>query len=84
MSKTIYRKLSFLNLTAMALRGLAALLEKWPLVMIAFLIISPITPHLLTQYSGEGSAFYCQYFGVRGAVSLPQTSECSLITFIHH
>ncbi|MFQ3244104.1 MAG: hypothetical protein ACI9SP_000729 [Arenicella sp.] len=84
MSKTTYRKLSFLNLTAMTLRGLAALLEKWPLLLIAFLIISPITPHLLTQYSEDGTEHYCQYIGARGAVGFPQASECSLITFIHH
>ncbi len=84
MSKTTYRKLSFLNLTAMGLRGLAALLDKWPFVLVAFLIVSPITPHLLTQYYGDGSAYYCQYFGVRGAVGVEQSSKCSLISFIHH
>jgi len=83
MSKPIYRKLSRLSLTAKLLRGIAALLEKWPLLLITFLIVSPITPHMLTRYSG-GEEHYCQYIGVHGAVSVTQTSPCTFVTFIRH
>lgn len=64
-----------LTLGAVAARSLATLLRRWPLVLIALFLISPVGPHLRLSYSYyEGRAhpnlfFDCTYLGSRGVIT---------------
>lgn len=64
-----------INRRSIALKIFAALLERWPLVLVGAFLISPIGPHM--YWSGEyrevfGSRVYtsCTYIGSRGHVQL--------------
>ena len=69
------------------IRGIAGLLERWPLLLLAALIISPIGPHVRMQYVYEqhGSYHYmlrCEYLGSRGFVNHVEAGRCPIITII--
>ena len=66
------RRLTLIGMTA---RLLAALVNRWPLILIAAFILSPVGPHL--YWGGEyrkvfGNQVYiaCTYIGSRGSVQL--------------
>lgn len=57
------------------LRGVAQLLERWPMILLIFVVLSPVSPHLrvVYEYRTLGGGEYriytrCQYLGNRGAV----------------
>lgn len=68
-------------------RLLAALLRRWPLVLIALFLISPVGPHLRLSYSYiEGRQhpslyFVCTYLGSRGVIA-PAVGGCPIIAWI--
>jgi hypothetical protein len=86
---SIYKHKSFnpLRLVSMCLRTLARLIQRWPLVLLAACIISPISPHVLWEYQYQihGIKRYktaCTYVGFRGYVHLPAYGDCSFIDII--
>ena len=64
----------FLTLVGALARLLAALANRWPLVLIAVFLISPEGPHLRLSYSYQGSYDNpdgfddCVYLGSRGLI----------------
>lgn len=72
---------------AAMLRIVARLLTIWPLLLIAVCVISPISPHVLYQYSyiQQGShklKLSCRYIGARGFVFYKKQGKCPVITLI--
>ena len=72
---------------ANALRALADLLDQWPLLLLAALLLSPVGPHLRVQYSYVPHGSYremraCRYLGSRGWVEHVQDGRCPLVTII--
>lgn len=72
---------------AFMLRGLAGLLSRWPLFVIAAILISPIGPHLRWQYTYQQHGTYlymldCQYIGSRGFVRYREDGKCPVIAII--
>lgn len=71
------------------IRGLAGILSRWPLLLLAAFLISPIGPHLRWQYSYEQRGSYrymldCEYIGSRGFVKYRASAECPVISIIDH
>jgi len=78
------KRLRPLRILAMGLRFIARLLQLWPLLLSAMLLISPITPHLRWNYHPENTdSRQCDYMGVRG-LKLRNTSGCPFIAFMSH
>ena len=88
MSVYQHRKVFLLRLLAMLLRGLNTLLGSWPWLLMAVVILSPISPHVLINYreSTYGTFrthFDCEYLGSRGLIyHAPDNGSCPLITII--
>ena len=82
------KKLKAWRLLAMSLRALSRVLNLWPLVVLAAVILSPIGPHIRWQYTYEQRGPYrhyvaCQYLGGQGVVHYVQPpGECPFITLI--
>ncbi|MCU7829139.1 MAG: hypothetical protein KZQ85_08750 [Candidatus Thiodiazotropha sp. (ex Myrtea sp. 'scaly one' KF741663)] len=69
------------------IRGIAGLLERWPLFLLAVVIVSPIGPHVRWQYTYEqrGSDRFmlnCEYFGSRGFVKHVKVGRCPVFVII--
>lgn len=72
---------------ASVIRGIAELIKRWPLVVIAAFIISPIGPHLRFEYTYEERGSYrhmihCEYLGSRGFVKIAANGECPVLRVI--
>jgi hypothetical protein len=68
-------------------RGVAGLLVRWPLLLLAAFIISPIGPHLRLQYTYQQQGSYrymlnCEYLGSRGFVNYVEAGRCPVFTII--
>ncbi|MCG8380710.1 MAG: hypothetical protein MJA28_00620 [Gammaproteobacteria bacterium] len=68
-------------------RSLAGILERWPLLLIAVFILSPVGPHMLLNYTYEQRGSYkymlsCQYLGSRGFVHYVAMGECPYFKII--
>lgn len=83
------KKLRPLRLLSELLRGLASLLDLWPLLLLVALLLSPVSPHLRWTYTYEqhGNQRYyhaCTYLGVRGLVPFPVVyGDCPVILMIN-
>ena len=72
----------------MVFRGMAGVFSAWPLLLIVFVIVSPIGPHVLWEYSyrdfrdGYRVYYSCTYFGSRGPVDYMHGDDCPLIAII--
>ncbi len=72
---------------ASIIRSVAEILRRWPLLVIAVLIISPIGPHLRIQYTYEQRGSYrymlsCEYLGSRGYVNYVAMGDCPVFMII--
>lgn len=81
------KKLRPLKLLAAMLRRLGNLLRLWPLALIVWVALSPITPHLRLTYSyierGYTRHFIeCEYLGVRGRIRTMIGDACPVIAMI--
>ena len=83
-----HRKFFLLRLLAMGLRGLSTMLGSWAWILLAVVILSPISPHVLIQYRETSygtyrTQFNCEYLGSRGFIKhMPVRGNCPLITII--
>ncbi|WP_316364644.1 hypothetical protein [Candidatus Thiodiazotropha sp. CDECU1] len=80
-------RLRWKQVLARFIRGIAGLLERWPLLLLAVVIVSPVGPHLRWEYSyreiGQHRIYLkCEYFGTRGVVAYRRGSECPLLVLI--
>lgn len=88
MSVYQHRKLFLLRLLALLLRGLSVMLGSWAWVLMAIIILSPISPHLLITYQETTYGTYrykhgCRYLGSRGMVNyMAEGGQCPFITII--
>lgn len=88
MSEYRPKRFSVLRLIAKLLRGIASLLNVWPLILIAAFVISPIGPHMRWSYRyteyGMGQRYYtsCEYLGAKGFVYYTRGGDCPFITII--
>lgn len=69
------------------IRGLAGILSRWPLLLLAVFLLSPIGPHLRWQYTYEQRGSYrymldCKYIGSRGFVEYRAGGECPVFAII--
>jgi hypothetical protein len=69
------------------IRFIAGMLERWPLLLLAIVIVSPVGPHLRWNYTyrdvGQNRVYVaCDYLGVRGVVPYRRGSECPLLVLI--
>ena len=69
------------------IRGIATLLNHWPLLLLIAFIVLPIGPHLRYEYSYRqfGShryLFNCKYIGSRGIVFYSEKGGCPLFAII--
>lgn len=82
------KKIKPLRLVAMVLRGIARSFSAWPLILIAAIVVSPISPHMRWNYHyqdfGSGNRIYtaCEYLGARGYVSYMRDGDCPFITLV--
>lgn len=81
------RKLRPLHLAAMTVRALIQLLQVWPLVLMAAVLISPVGPNLRYKYAYQqrGDERYmisCTYLGSRGFVQYSNYGECPLFVVL--
>ncbi len=81
------KRLRWARVVAGFIRGIAGILVRWPLLLFAALIVSPIGPHLRIQYTYEQRGTYrymlsCEYLGSRGFVNFIATGDCPLVTVI--
>ncbi len=72
---------------ASIIRSVAGILTRWPLLMVAIFIISPIGPHLRIQYTYEQRGTHrhmlsCEYLGSRGFVNFVARGGCPVFTII--
>jgi hypothetical protein len=72
---------------AHVIRFIAGMLERWPLLLLAAVIVSPVTPHLRWNYTyrdvGQNRVYLkCDYIGVRGVVPYRRGSACPLLALI--
>lgn len=75
------------RMAAALLRGLANLLEQWPLFLLTALLFSPVGPHLRLQYSYQSYGKHrvmmdCEYLGARGRVHYVRDGSCPLVAII--
>jgi hypothetical protein len=87
MSVYQHRKIYPLRIVALLLRGLSTLLGSWGWLLMAAIILSPISPHVLIQYRETTYGTYrtqfdCEYFGSRGFVKYAPKGNCPWITII--
>ncbi len=76
-----------LRLMAMALRGLAALLSEWPLLLFAAVVVSPVGPHVLIdapdqRHTHPQAQVICTYIGFRGRAEMLYRGGCPLVTLV--
>lgn len=69
------------------IRGIAEILRRWPLLLLAAFLVSPVGPHLRLQYTYENRGPYrymldCEYIGSRGLVRYRGSGACPVITMI--
>ena len=81
------KRIRSLTLVAGLLRMLAALLTLWPFLLVAAIVLSPITPHLRWEYSyrelgRERLYVACDYLGARGIVPYRRGADCPLVVLI--
>ena len=81
------KRIRWTRVLASFIRGIAGILNIWPLFLIAGFFISPVGPHLRMTYTylQNGSQKYmlsCQYLGSRGFVSFDAFGECPFVTII--
>jgi hypothetical protein len=72
---------------AHVIRFIAGMLERWPLLLLAVVIVSPVTPHLRWNYAYEQRGTYrhmfaCEYLGSRGFVNHVESGRCPVIAII--
>ena len=81
------KRLRWGRVVAGIIRGIAGILIRWPLLLFAVFILSPIGPHLRFQYTYEQRGTYrhmihCEYLGSRGFVDFSANGECPVFTII--
>lgn len=81
------KRIRWAKVLAYLVRGLAGILSRWPLLLLAAFLISPIGPHLRWQYTYEQRGSYrhmldCQYLGSRGLVRYRGMGDCPILTMI--
>lgn len=81
------KRLRWGRVVAGVLRGIAGILIRWPLLLFAVFILSPIGPHMRIQYTYEQRGtyrhmIYCEYLGSRGFVGFSAGDDCPLLTII--
>lgn len=81
------KRLRWGRVAAGIIRGIAGILMRWPLLLFAAFILSPISPHMLIQYTYEQRGthrhmFSCEYLGSRGFIDISANGDCPLFTII--
>lgn len=69
------------------IRSIAGIISRWPLLLFAAFLVSPIGPHLRWQYTYQQHGSYrymidCQYIGSRGFVRYRESGDCPVLTII--
>jgi len=77
-----------LGVLAAAARLLGALVDRWPLAVLALLLLSPEGPHLRWAYQyrdvySERAYTRCTYLGSRGFVTPVHDGNCPVIIWIN-
>ncbi|MES9972521.1 MAG: hypothetical protein ABW092_21000 [Candidatus Thiodiazotropha sp.] len=72
---------------AQFIRIIAGMLERWPLLLLAVVIVSPVGPHLRWNYAYEQRGTYrhmfaCEYLGSRGFINHVEAGRCPVFTII--
>ncbi|MFK5950254.1 MAG: hypothetical protein QM500_15950 [Methylococcales bacterium] len=89
MSMKIYKptRMRRFQMVALILRSLGKLLTLWPWLLLAGLILSPVSPHMLVTYTYEKHGTHrimmgCNYIGIRGWTSYSNYGECPYFAMI--
>jgi hypothetical protein len=66
---------------------LGKLIKQWPLMVLVAVCISPVGPHLRTEYTyrevyGEKYFISCDYIGSRGPITLTLVDACPFVTIL--
>lgn len=83
------RRIKPWRVLAGAVRLLAMLIKAWPLALLTFVLLSPVTPHMLWEYTytelGQHRVYQrCRYLGIRGWVNHRPGADCPFIALINH
>jgi len=75
------------KLFASFIRSIVGILSRWPLLLLAAFLISPIGPHLRFQYTYDQRGTYrymldCEYVGSRGFVKYRADGECPVFAIL--
>ena len=76
------------QILAYPFKALAYVLNHWLFFLIIAIVVSPITPHMLIEYSyiNRGTQRYmvdCNYLGARGTLRYVESGgKCPLVTII--
>ncbi|MBV1928175.1 MAG: hypothetical protein KUG81_01510 [Gammaproteobacteria bacterium] len=87
MSHYIPKRIRGAKLCASFIRSIAGILSRWPLLLLAAFLLSPIGPHLRWHYTYEQHGSYrhlldCEYIGSRGLVKYRAGGECPVFAII--
>ena len=88
MSLYTHKTLRRWHILSLALRTIIAALRHWFLIVIAVVVIHPISPHVLWRYSYSQISSHmriysdCQYWGIRGLVRYQKDNDCPLLLMI--
>lgn len=77
-----------LKTLALLFRSLSLMARLWPIALIAWLVLSPVGPHLRWQYSAYGpeqarTYTRCVYLGPRGFVAARIQPDCPLFALLN-
>lgn len=81
------RRSSMLGALAITSRTISRLIERWPLILIAVMVLSPVSPHIRLSetygsLNGTSGRFACRYLGARGIIYGDVGGNCPLIALL--
>jgi hypothetical protein len=78
---------SRLDRSSFILRALSTLMRLWPIALVAFMFLSPVTPHFRWSYQYiehgyERHYILCNYLSVKGLITPDFAPDCPFLALI--